>query len=125
MAFWGLLVLAVVGSWAWLLYRDRFGDSDFFSFMLAPALTFLLGVLLFIAAVSKANVAGNIAGCEELRSNAAQVDIRGSEAILGRVADFNRDLAITKWQNRQWWGDPLIPDEWMSVEPIAVPGRPR
>lgn len=77
-------------------------------------------VMLIVAGATKATVQGDLAQAAQLRQAAASVDLQASEDVAGKVADFNQALAAAKWQNKQWWGDAFVPDEWDSVAYIPV-----
>lgn len=75
------------------------------------------------AAHDKASWPAPIAEYEQLRADAARIDLTASPHVMGQVAEFNRKLAAAQAANSLWWRDPFIADEWMGVKPIPVPEK--
>lgn len=114
-----VLVVGFAIAWASRSNYDREGWLVFGS-ILAWVGGLALIIMAIGAGVNKAGVQGELAGVEQLRLTASQVDLRASEDVAGKVADFNRSLASAKWMNQQWWGDAFVPDEWDTVAFIPV-----
>ena len=95
------------------------------AFMVGIAVILSLLISLSIAGLAKLSVGADLAEVAELRRVAQSVDIRASEDVAGKVADFNVALRSAQWWNHTIVGNPFIPDEWDTVQVIAMPERPR
>lgn len=95
-------------------------DTEIWGMILSTVagLTLFIGGLVVIT--NQVSVHAELAAVEQLRSAAEQVNLQASEDVLGKVVDFNTNLASLKWYNKQWWADPFVPDAWESVPPINI-----
>ena len=105
--------------------RHRYDILDFFDWasVVFGLPLILVTALLAVSALSmRLSLPGELAEIESIRHDAALVTPGSDEGVLRLVAEKNAAIAIYQRQNAIWWSDWLVPDEWDSVEPIAIGG---
>jgi len=60
---------------------------------------------------------------EQLRENAAQIDLRESEDVMGQVVETNQKIRSAQEYNNHWWSCLFIPNGWDEIELIPIPER--
>lgn len=124
-----------IKTWIELWYgRHRYDISDFFYWTsgVFGVLVTLLAVLLVVGTIAmRVSLPGELAEIESIRHDAALVTPGSDEGVLRLAAEKNATIASYQRQNTLWWCGWTVPDEWDSVEPIAIgaqvspsPGKP-
>lgn len=111
------LILAAIIGVCYVL-RSKFGWCDFVSFILAIILVVLVVVcvpLWYADKQFKAEYEITQETIEAIRES----DHGGLEraALIHKIIDINRDLAIKKYWNGGWW-DWYTPDDVANLEPL-------
>ena len=82
------------------------------------------GVVAFIYGIfiigEQLGFPSQVASIEQLRKDAALIDLAASEDVLGQVAEVNRKITSKQRLNELWWADLVIPDGWDDVEFIPI-----
>jgi len=81
-----------------------------------------IGMIASIVGIANhLNFPVDLARVEQLRKDAQDIDIRGSEGIYAMVCKYNQKIAINQKWNSMWWADWFISDRWNDVESIQLP----
>ena len=78
---------------------------------------------LSISCGNKLRFLGAAAEIDQLRIDAAKVDLSESEDIMGQVTEMNREIKKNQAYNDRWWAAWAIPNGWDDLELIEIPER--
>jgi hypothetical protein len=97
---------------------------DFFSIMGVTALALGFVFIGGMFGVQYAQFSAEAAAIEQLRADAACIDLTISQDVMGQVAKVNQE--IVGWQAyRKMWFSGLINSGWDNVKLIPVPEKPK
>lgn len=81
----------------------------------------IVGLLLFIMWIGNAlSFPATQVRIEQLRQDAAHVDLQASEDVYGQVVETNQTIVANQKWNESWAFGWLIPDEWDDIPLIEV-----
>jgi len=86
-------------------------------------LGFLVLMFGIICIGERASFPGRLARIEQLRSDAAKIDVRQSEDVYGQVVDANKEIKAKRVYNQIWWAQWSVLNKWDEVDIIDVGGE--
>ena len=116
-----------IKTWIELWYgRHRDDISDFLCVIsyVVGLIAIVIAALLVVGTIAmRVSLPGELAEIESIRHDAALVTPGSDEGVLRLAAEKNATIASYQRQNTLWWCGWTVPDEWDSVEPIAIGAR--
>ena len=116
-----------IKTWIELWYgRHRYDISDSLCLIsyVVGLIAIVMAVLLVVGTLlMRVSLPGELAEIESIRHDAALVTPGSDEGVLRLAAEKNATIASYQRQNTLWWCGWAVPDEWDSVEPIAIGAR--
>jgi hypothetical protein len=102
--------------------RSKWDGADWMIFWILFGTVALIASVPVVGAIGAAyNFPAELADIEQLRKDAAEVDGRASEDVIGQVTQVNRRIATLQQQNKMLLYAWAVPDGWDKVEMIPVP----
>ena len=98
-------------------------DGEEIGIIATLAAIFLCLLIGLFCIIERAALPGDMAKIAQLRIDAASVGTASSEDVVGQVTAWNQRIASKKAYNSTWWACIVIPNQWDSMEPIAVRGQ--
>jgi hypothetical protein len=117
----GVIVVATVVAWVKLDELPDFIAPVVFVAVLVEGFALLVGGVAL--AVNHAEMPGQLAQIEQLRTDVRRVDVAESEDVIGQVVQWNQHIRSQQRYNDVWWAAWSIPNRWDSVLPIELPMR--
>jgi len=70
---------------------------------------------------NEASFPASIAKIEQLRSDAAKVNIASNEDVVGQITQHNQAIREAQAYRTLWYGRLFTPDRWEGVKTIEIP----
>jgi hypothetical protein len=118
-----LLWLPLVALALRYLAKTRQVSFDAETFLEISAIVLLLLWLItgVVAGINRLGFEAEQLAAHEIRTSVERLGCTASEDVIGSAVQWNRTVATTKFWNRRWIADPLIPDGWDTVSVVNVP----
>jgi len=94
--------------------------QELFCIISIPALIIVLLSCFLIAGANRCDFRTARVEIEQLRKDAAKIDLSSSEDVMGKVADFNMKIKSNQYWNGVVWADIFIPDGWDDIREIEI-----